>query len=283
MHDQASQLRALVRSAAKAEAHSALAPPRKIAISGAKGGVGVTTVAVHLSIALAGQGSRVVLVDADMNHPDVASLCQLEPRNTIADVLAARRTVHEALHRGPAGIQILPGVWSATMVPDCSPAAQNRLLRELDCLGRHADFVVLDVGSGLNHVLRRFWHAADSVLLITTPDRMAIVDAYAAIKVLGAPRSDLHVELLVNRADADTAAATHRRMDHACQRFLKRRLELAGHIGIDERRIDTGACAQPDVNSGDSLVAADVQRISERLLAVGITACEQSTMCHAAA
>src|SRR5688572_26385898 len=198
MHDQADQLRALVRAAGSRDSGPVCAAPQKFILCGGKGGVGTTTFAVNLSIALARLGSRVVLVDADMNRADIAALCQLDARHTVADVLSGRRTVHEVLHRGPAGIQVLPGLWSATGVPDCSPAAQDRLLGELNRLGRHADLVVLDVGSGLNHVVRRFWQVADRVLLLSTPDKIAVMDAYAAIKVLTAGRTDLRVQLYVN-------------------------------------------------------------------------------------
>src|SRR5688572_15960951 len=113
MSDQAFHLRALVRAAAQADAGPALPAPRKVVVCGGKGGAGATTIAVNLSVALGRLGSRVVLVDADMNHADVAAYCQLEPRDTIADVLSSRRTVHEVLTRGPAGIQIVAGVWSS--------------------------------------------------------------------------------------------------------------------------------------------------------------------------
>jgi flagellar biosynthesis protein FlhG len=269
MHDQAAQLRAMVRSATQADVVTAHAPPRKIVVCGAKGGVGTTTIAVDLSIALARQGARVVLVDADMNQPDVAALCQIEPCDSIADVLSARRTVHEALHRGPAGVQILPGIWSSTKVPDCSPAAQERLLSELDRLGKHADLIVLDVGSGLNHVVRRFWQAAERVLLIMTPDRIAIVDAYAAIKVLGSRTSELQVELVVNRAETDLAAATHLRIDQACQRFLNRSIELAGYVAADDSTTVTTAWEPSLLAGSETPRAHDIRRIAERLLVAG--------------
>jgi flagellar biosynthesis protein FlhG len=267
MIDQAFHLRALVRATAQVDAGPAFPPPRKIVVCGAKGGAGATTVAVNLSIALARLGSRVVLVDADMNHADVAALCQLETRDTIADVLSARRTVHEVLTRGPAGIQIVTGAWSATSVPDCSPAAQDRLLAEVDRLGRHADLVVLDVGSGLNQVVRRFWQAADEVLLVTTPDRIAIMDAYAAIKVLSAHR-DQTIRTIANRADAAVAAHVHARINGACERFLNRSVSLAGHFADDPEVADAAATGRPIALFGCQHQAArDIEAIAEGLLA----------------
>jgi flagellar biosynthesis protein FlhG len=208
----------------------------------------------------------VVLVDADMNHADVAVHCQLETRDTIADVLAARRTVHEVLTRGPGGIQIVAGVWSATSVPDCSPAAQNRLLAELDRLGRHADLVVLDVGSGLNHVVRRFWQAADAVLLVTTPDRVAVLDAYAAIKVLAEVR-EVPIHTIVNRADAGTAAQVYERINGACARFLNRSVALAGYLSDNSAVGESAAAGRPiALDRCQHQAAREIDSIAEGLL-----------------
>ena len=69
------------------------------------------------------------------------------------------------------------------MLADVSPAAQERFVRQLRGLGAHADFVILDVGSGLSRVVRSFWRAADCVLLVTTPELVSVMDAYASIKV----------------------------------------------------------------------------------------------------
>jgi len=265
--DQAFHLRALVRAAAQADAGAPFPPPRKIVVCGGKGGAGATTIAVNLSIAFARLGSRVVLVDADMNHADVAAHCQLETRDTLADVLSARRTVHEVLTRGPAGIQIVAGDWSSTSVPDCSPAAQDRLLAELDRLGRHADLVVLDAGSGLNHVVRRFWQAADAVLLVTTPDRVAIMDSYAAIKVLGA-RRELAVHTITNRADAETAADVHVRLNDACERFLNRSILFAGSLSDDSAIGEAASTGRPMALDGCRRQSArEIESIAEGLIA----------------
>src|SRR5688572_29555059 len=127
MHDQADELRQLVlRSAASALLPDVPAPPL-VVVAGGKGGVGATTIAVNLTVAFARQGRRAVLVDADFNQPDATALCRVTDGATVSDVIAGRRTVHEALVRGPAGIQVLPGAWAQPALVDCSPAAQQRM------------------------------------------------------------------------------------------------------------------------------------------------------------
>ncbi|HEX4147850.1 MAG TPA: P-loop NTPase [Pirellulales bacterium] len=247
MPDQANDLRNLVLRSARSSPAPA-APPKLVVVAGGKGGVGTTTIAVNLAIALARDGRRVVLVDADLDGADAGTLCRLdEPSSTVADVLSGRLSVHEALERGPAGIQVLPGAWGGSDgLVDCSPSAQQRLLVQLKCLGAYADFVILDVGSGANRVIGNFWQTADQVFLVTTPDVVSVMDAYAAVKVLCAGVAPPSLKSVVNFAPAAAAAAdVHQRLSRACRRFLGLKLTAGGHIPCDPRVAQGAAERQP--------------------------------------
>lgn len=265
MPDQADELRQLVLRNAL---HPPVAarPPRRIVVAGGKGGVGTTTLAVNLGVTLAQQGSRIVLVDADLQRADLARMCQAKEGETIADVLANRRTVHEVLQRGPGGVQLLPGAWAAETMPECSPAAQQRLLHELDQLGAHADALIMDVGNGLNPVAARFWQAADEVLLITTAESLAIMDAYAAVKVLPQTARPIPILTLVNRvAGTEVAREVHARVAQACHRFLGLRVTPAGHVPDDPQFAETGSPLM--VRSPYGETARCLERIAQRMLA----------------
>lgn len=246
MTDQANDLRNLVLRAARTSP-IASQPPKLVVVTGGKGGVGTTTIAVNLAIALAHDGRRVVLVDADLDGADAGTLCHIdEPNSTVADILSGRLSVHEALELGPAGIQVLPGAWAGGALVDCSPSAQQRLLTQLKCLGAYADFVVLDVGSGANRVIGHFWHAADQVFLVTTPDVVSVMDAYAAVKVLCAGIAPPSLKSVVNFAPHPAAAAdVHQRLSRACRRFLGLKLTAGGHIPCDKHVGEAAAQRQP--------------------------------------
>lgn len=231
MHDQANELRQLVRERAASSApHGPLAP--LVVVAGGKGGVGTTTIAANLAVALARQGRRAVFVDADLDHGGHANLAAHRQRGSVADVLAGRKTVHEVLERGPSGIQVLCGAWASSEVADCSAAAHDRFVTELTHLAPHADVVVIDAGSSRGHFARRFWQAAGALVVVTTEDSTAIMNAYAAIKAMAATGDTaplLHT--VVNLSD-DTAAAddVHLRMDTACRKFLALRVSAAGCV-----------------------------------------------------
>ncbi len=97
MSDQAHELRNLVLESAARQADYSGPPARIITLAGGKGGVGTTSLALNLSVALAGQGSQVVLVDADLHRADIGALCRLEERHNLGDVLRG--------HHGPGAKQ----------------------------------------------------------------------------------------------------------------------------------------------------------------------------------
>ncbi len=268
MVDQAAELRKLVVRAVRETTTDTGPSPRLLVLSGGKGGVGVTTLAVNLAVALSGQGARVVLVDADLYRADIATLCGIDERGNVADVLAARRDIHEVLHRGPSGIQVIPGLWAPGHPADFSETAQQRLLRQLGTLQRHADLIVLDVGNGGNEVVRRFWRAADEVLLVTTPDSLSVMDSYATIKRLAGAEENLTIRLVVNKAaDQSVADDVHRRINVSCQRFLGFQIDRLGNLPPDDNvELAAGATRPFIVSAPESIAAQAVDQMAGQLV-----------------
>ena len=104
MSDSADFRRMIFRTAPLSSAETSGA--RMLVVSGGRMGVGATTVAVHLAAALAQEAQRVVLVDADIHRADAATQAGVAGKFTLSDVMAGRRSIHEAIQIGPAGRQI---------------------------------------------------------------------------------------------------------------------------------------------------------------------------------
>jgi flagellar biosynthesis protein FlhG len=233
MIDQASELRKLVlRSVRQQIAHAGPAP-RLLGITSGRSGVGVTTLAVNLSVAFAEHGSRVVLVDADLRTHDVAMLCGVS-KHPAGDSKTPRRDIHEMVQLGPAGIQVVPRVYPLGGIAQWSDSAQDRLLHQLQTLGRHAEIVVLDAGDGTHRFQQRCCQAADDVLLVTTSDVVAVMDTYAHLKRSLGEHQESKLHLVVNRCrDVRDAGEIHRRLDQSCRRFLSRHVPLSAAIPHD--------------------------------------------------
>lgn len=268
MSDQANRLRMLVLAGGREGAcrSEPSAAPRLIVVASGKGGVGTTTVAVNLAAALAADGRRTVLVDADLGRADASSLCRVGDACTVADVLAGRRSVHETLARGPAGMQVLPGAWATGKLADCEPAAQQRLLNELTGLGPHVDYVVIDAGSALNRVVQRFWQAADRVLVVTSPEAASVTNAYAAVKLMAAARRAVPIQIVVNLAPkAETGVEVARRLARACRRFLGLQADQGCYVPHEPLVAAAGRALAPFVLRHPAIEAA---RQIEQLAAI---------------
>jgi flagellar biosynthesis protein FlhG len=175
------------------------------------------------------------LIDADLYRADVARQCGLAGSMGMGEVLAGRKNIHEALQRGPAGMQILAGTASAEILNGIGERAIQRFLKQMQTLGPHADWLLVDAGNQPSQLTARLWSMAASVLVVTAPDAVAVMDTYALIKTLVTPNSPPRpLALVVNQAaDEATAADVHRRIDQSCRRFLKLSVEFAGGVPND--------------------------------------------------
>jgi flagellar biosynthesis protein FlhG len=228
-HDQADELRRLARLATKPGLASGPAP-RLIGVSGGQSGVGASTIAFNLTVALARLGHRAMWIDADLEHGGAAGWGLSSATGSFLDVLRGRRSIHEALERGPAGIQMLGGAWSASDATNIVAAAEQRFVDELRHLGLHADVIVLDLGSGRAHFAWRIWQAADLAIVVTGSDKTAIMETYATIKILVAGDAAAPVQLLVNFADEARGKVVHERIAGVCRQFLGLPLVAPFHL-----------------------------------------------------
>lgn len=229
--DQADRLRQLVRDTVTQ--NPALAPGVPLVVlSGGKGGVGVSTVAMELVQALAALGKRAVLVDANPMQPDLATQLGMEVHGCLADVLDGSRSAVEVLKPLGDRLQLLPGRWAAETPPEMGRTAVRRLIDELRSLHAQADVVVLDAGSGMSPWVQQLWKSAQQILLVSTDESVAVMDSYAAVKLSPWGDVDGKIRLVVNQCDdLQVAKEIGSRFAATCRRFLGIRVAEAVSVG----------------------------------------------------
>jgi septum site-determining protein MinD len=143
-------------------------------VAGGKGGVGKTTTAVNVAAAMEEEGYDVAVVDADLGMANLGAMLGVDPETSIHQVLAGGRAVSDALTDVQGGITIVPGEQSLEAFADADPAKLKKVIKTL----RNAyDVVLIDTGAGLSHETTVPLGLADGVVLITTPDDVAVGDA----------------------------------------------------------------------------------------------------------
>ena len=226
MADQAESLRAFVRE----RRHRA----RVLAVASGKGGVGKTNTSVNLAIALAARGARVIVLDADLGLANVEVLLGLNSLFNLQHVITGEKAMMDILVEGPGGILVVPGSSGIARMADLGPKSRERMLEGLEELQEFSDFIIVDSMAGIGQNAVAFAAAADELLVVTTPEPSAIIDAYALIKTVYQIREDAVFRLIINMAGSQQQAeAVAAKISHVAHQCLGRKLPYLGYVTRD--------------------------------------------------
>ena len=246
-----------------------IASGRLLAVASGKGGIGKTWFAITLAHALARAGRRVLLFDADLGLANVDIQLGLTPRHDISAVLAGHMSLADCvLPYAPGGFDILPGQSGSGALAALDLGALEACLAALrEATGRY-DAVLLDLGAGVERLVRRMAAFADALLVLATEEPTSLTDAYAVLKLYAADRPDGDARVVVNQAASRAGGErTHATLLRACQAFLSTAPPLAGVVRRDEHVREAIRRQTPLLTRHPtSVAAADVEAIARTLL-----------------
>ena len=177
-------------------------PVQVIAVSGGKGGVGKTCVAVNLAAALAAEGRRVLLLDGDLGLANVDVLLGQSPKFTLEHVLDGRCALEEAIVEVPQGFRIIPAASGVARLASLSTAEHLGLVQAFSALTSGLDVLIVDTAAGIADSVRQFCQAAQNVLVVLCDEPASLTDAYALIKVLWRDHGVTRIRVLANMSAA---------------------------------------------------------------------------------
>ena len=220
-----------------------------IAVTSGKGGVGKTNVAINLAVALARLRHRVAILDADFGLGNVDVVLGLAPTSHLGHVLNGDKTLDEILVEGPRGVKVIPASSGLQQLTALSASQWDRLESALDQIAKDFDYLIIDTAAGISDNVIESLRMAERVIVVTSPEPTAVVDAYAVVKLLLTSDPAREIGLVVNSArDASEAQLVHAQLDVAATRFLKRRLTYYGFIAHDPAVRDAVLVQRPIVD-----------------------------------
>ena len=227
--DQAAPLRQMVSESSPSRA-------QVVAVTSGKGGVGKSCVAVNLAARLAQMGRRAVLMDADLGTANVDVLCNVFASDSLAHVVAGRRTLGQTMIDAPGGFRLIPGASGLGQMAALSEFERTRLIDQMRELEDEADLIIIDTGAGISPNVLGFALSAHRLIVVTTPEPTSITDAYAMIKTVSQRRQDCNLSILVNMVHSEAEGrSVFDRIDTVCRRFLNLTVGYAGYLLYDPR------------------------------------------------
>jgi len=204
--------------------------PHVIAVSSGKGGVGKTFISTHLAQRAVAQGLKVLLVDADLGLANVDVMLGISTKGSIKQMLDGDLLLADMVVSAKQGFDVFSGDGSFCELSHLTPTQQRVMLDEMHEAAKDYDLVLIDTGAGIGENVLYFISAAESTLIVLTPDPNSLRDAYALIKVLSQKRDVRRFMVAVNQVDESNGRLTFRRLLSLTDRYLDVHLDYVGHM-----------------------------------------------------
>jgi pilus assembly protein CpaE len=188
-------------------------PGQIITLFSTKGGVGKSTIAVNLGVALAQiTKGKIVIVDLNLQFGDVAMLLDLTPHRTIADMVSETDLLNAATVEGylmthASGVRVLP----APLRPEYAEMVNvHQVESVLKLLQEQYDYVIVDTRPVFDDITLTALDHADLILTIATLDVLTIKSLKLGLEVM----ASLHYEstklkLVLNQATSEVGVSAH--------------------------------------------------------------------------
>ena len=220
-------------------------PLRTLVVYSPRGGVGCTTVAANLSIALHEEtGARVLLMEGKLFFGHLDVMLNIRTHSSLADLVAHTSSmdemlVREVVHEHISGIYTLLAPSDFQVAQGIHPQDMFAIVTGLQ---KYFDYIVIDTSSSLDENNVTLLDAADRILLVASPDLAALHDVSRFTRIsqsLAYPPEK--ILLLLNRADIPGGVKT-------------RDIETVTHRGIYAQIPDDPVNALRSLNRGIPLI-----------------------------
>jgi septum site-determining protein MinD len=153
-----------------------------ITITSGKGGVGKTTTAINLGIALNSFDKETIIVDANLTTPNVglhlgAPIVPI----SLNHAMIGKAKLSEAIYEHESGTKIIP---SSLSIGELRRLDHSKLKEVSKKLRKMADFIIYDSAAGLGEEAQAALESADEIIIVTNPEIPAVTDALKTAKLV---------------------------------------------------------------------------------------------------
>lgn len=234
-----------------------------VTITSGKGGVGKTTAAANIGVALARVNQRVVMIDADIGLRNLDIIMGLENRIVydLVDVVEGRCKLRQAMikHKQFPELYLIP----AAQTRDKTAVSPADMVQITDQLRAECDYIIIDCPAGIERGFRNAIAPADEVLIVTNPEVSAVRDADRIIGLLEAENKN-PAKLIINRVKADMVRKGDMLSPEDVTDILA--IKIIGIVPEDEAVVTSSNAGMPLAMTENSRAGQAYRDIARRLM-----------------
>lgn len=246
-----------------------------VAVASGKGGVGKSTVAANLAVALAAAGYRVGLLDADIFGPSQPKMFDVEAARPMLKKVDNRELIEPIVNYGvkmlSIGFFVNPDeavLWRGAMA--CN--ALKQLLTEADW--GELDYLLIDLPPGTSdiHLTLVQTLALTGAVIVSTPQEVALADARKGISMFMGDKVNVPVLGLVENMAWFTPAELPENRYYifgreGCKRLAEELgVPLLGQIPLVQSICESGDAGEPAALDEDSVTGQAFRQLAERVV-----------------
>lgn len=238
-----------------------------ISITSGKGGTGKSFIACNMASELARKGSKVLLVDLDINMSNQSVLFNITPRNTIYHYLTYNKTIEDIVTPYSENLHLILGESGKLDHPSLNEDKVKLLVNDLRDLSEQYDIIIFDTASGIDSGNVQLLLKSDEIVIVTSPEPTSVMDAYVIFKLLKSNGVDQRANVIVNKCfDDKSALETFENLESATKHFLKTDINYLGKLSFSEDVVRSIQDQTPIIESKRSQsISSQIEEISSKL------------------
>ena len=194
-----------------------------------KGGTGKSFLALNTAYALSIAGSKVLLVDYDLQSPNLHIMSNVFPNASIHNFFQSSALLDETLYRLNNDLYCIYGDQQHSS--DITISQMEQFFKSLAAVSGKFDIVIFDTGSGIHESLTIALRHMQTAFIVANPEPTSVMDAYVMAKYLFQEDFQLNTSVVINKCPSPSDGQTaYQNLSKALSHFIKKKVECAGLI-----------------------------------------------------
>lgn len=209
-----------------------------IAVTSGKGGVGKSSISLNLAVSMAKERSKVLLLDGDLNLPNLDIMLGLQSGLNLSHVVADKCRLIDTIVEGPYGLKVVPGASGSDEMAKITLLQQAGLIDAFNELEVNIDYLIVDTAAGISDTVLSFARSSQEIIVVACNEPSSLHDTCSLIRKMNKEYKWKQFRLIANMVDSAAGGRDlYAKLSRLTESLIDVQLDYLGAIPFDERMI----------------------------------------------